>query len=91
MNLKIDPRRILREGAFDPSDPSVLPIGNETRIFVRAQDIDGSWRSVDIACLDRESLLVWLRSTEGGNPWTRTENVVLLILNHQPQEGGHVS
>lgn len=59
-----------RTGSSDPS----------TGIFVRAQNSDGKWDSVDIACLDAKSLLEWLRSRGGNNPWA--ENVVGILLGH---------
>lgn len=52
----------------------------EIGIPVRALD-DGKWVTTDIAHLDRESLLSWLRSRGGDNPWA--ENVVLILLGHE--------
>lgn len=56
-------------------DPDRGHCADATGIYVRAQR-DGKWASVDIAELDRASLLAWLRS--GG----REEQVVLLLLGH---------
>ena len=65
-NLHIDPAR---KGQF-----------GETGIFVRA--LDGTaWVSADIADLDRESLIEWLRSRGGDNPWA--EGVVAILLGHE--------
>lgn len=66
MKLNVDPNR------KDAGEPS-------TGIFVRALDGD-RWDSVDIAQLDRSSLLLWLRSRGGDNPWA--EDVVGIILGH---------
>jgi hypothetical protein len=53
----------------------------KTGIYVRATDGD-NWVSVDIAVLDKPSLLAWLRSRGGDNPWA--ENVVGALLGHGP-------
>ena len=66
MNLKIDPDRRLQ------------PV--ETGIYVRAQHPSGAWQSVDIFDLDKPSLLAWLRSRGGDNPWA--EDVVGILLGH---------
>ena len=50
-----------------------------TGIFVRAK-FNGHWLSVDIAHLDKESLLEWLRSRGGKNPWA--EDTVGILLGH---------
>jgi hypothetical protein len=52
----------------------------ETGICVRAINSDEKWASVDIAWLDRESLLTWLRGSSGDNPLA--ENVVCTLLGH---------
>lgn len=74
MNLKIDPERT----------KFVTERGVRTGIYVRAQRGEG-WESVDIAELDRDSLLVWLASRDdapdGGKRWR--ENVVLILLGHE--------
>ena len=54
----------------------------ETGIFVRAQNSVGGWESVDIVELEKESLLAWLKSRGGDNPWA--ESVVLILLGHEP-------
>ena len=51
----------------------------ETGIYVRAKR-DGKWESVDISELTAESLLQWLRSRDGDNPWA--EDVVGILLGH---------
>ncbi len=52
----------------------------DTGIYVRAQDINGKWGSFDICELTRASLLEWLKSRGGDNPWA--ENTVLILLGH---------
>lgn len=54
-----------------------------TGIFVRAQEVDGSWTSADIADLNRESLDAWLRSRGGENDWA--ESVVRILLGHRDE------
>jgi hypothetical protein len=65
MELDVDPKRV---GMY----------GN-TGIFVRARS-DGKWGNHDITELTSESLLAWLQSRGGDNPWA--ESVVLLLLGH---------
>ena len=60
-------------------DPSRYP-EDSTGIYVRAQDDTGAWRTVDIASLDKASLLVWIRS--GGGVNRLAENVVGALLGH---------
>jgi len=69
MILKVDQKRYIDE----KQDPI-------TGIYVRAQLTDESWESVDIAELDSTSLLLWLRSRGGANPFA--ENVVGILLGH---------
>lgn len=57
--------------------------GGSTGIFVRAVDVDGRLRPVDIVELDRPSLMAWLRSRGGDNRWA--EDVVLRLLGHEPE------
>lgn len=52
---------------------------NKTNIFVRARK-GQEFVSVDIAELDRASLLAWLRSRGGENVWA--ENVIGILLDH---------
>lgn len=52
-----------------------------TGIFVRAKDPNGQWVNADIWQLDRDSLIEWLRSRGGDNPWA--EQVVCLLLGHE--------
>jgi len=69
--LKIDPKR-LRMWRFEVPE-----------IVVGALDERGRYLAVDITCLDRESLLKWLRYRGGDNP--RAENTVLALLGHQTE------
>jgi hypothetical protein len=64
--MKVDPDRLI-------SEP-------ETGIFVRVEH-NGTFASVDIAHLDRDSLMAWLRSRGGDNPWA--ENTVAILLGHK--------
>ena len=59
------------------NDSSLL---GATGVYVRAQFSDGKWGSVDIAILTKESLLSWLKSRGGDNPWA--EDVVGILLGH---------
>jgi hypothetical protein len=53
----------------------------ETGIYVRAKyPSTGRWDSVDIASLDKASLLNWLKSRGGDNKLA--ENVVGILLGH---------
>ena len=61
-------------------DPDRVAVYSETGIFVRAQDAEGKWGSHDIAHLTAASLLAWLRSRGGHNPYA--ENVVGVLLAH---------
>jgi len=61
------------------ADPKRQNIG-ETGIFVRAKNTDDKWAAVDIVSLDKESLLMWLRSRGGKNEWA--ENTVGVLLGH---------
>ena len=51
-----------------------------TGIYVRAHTGGTQYANFDIAELDAESLLVWLRSRGGDNPWA--EDVVGILLGH---------
>jgi hypothetical protein len=68
LELTVDPKRALAEDE------------RATGIFVRARDPNGRIRNADIVELDRASLLVWLRSRGGDNPWA--EDVVGILLGH---------
>ena len=61
------------------ADPARMHLDDKTGIMVRAL-VDGLPESVDIARLDRQSLLDWLRSRGGDNDFA--EHVVLLLLGH---------
>lgn len=51
-----------------------------TGIFVRAQR-SGHWGSYDIFVLTKDSLMTWLRSRGGDNPWA--ESTVAILLGHE--------
>lgn len=70
--LKIDAKRAL--------------LGDETNvtgIFVRAQHEDGRWENVDIAALDKPSLLAWLKSRGGDNKSSGGDLVSKKEVNRQ--------
>jgi hypothetical protein len=73
MELKFDPERMKEKEKWEG-----------TGIYIRAQDEEGRWHSEDIALLDMPSLLEWLRSRGGYNPWA--EDVVGILLGH-----GHIA
>lgn len=67
-------------------DPDRYPPGHRrTEIVVRCRLPDGTWVAADIYSLDRESLLCWLRSRGGDNPWA--EEVVAKLLGHATPQG----
>ena len=55
------------------------PLTPETGIFVRA-DYQGKVISTDLSTLTKESLLEWLKSRGGNNPWA--EDTVGVILGY---------
>lgn len=55
----------------------------ETGILVRAK-INDRWGNADIADLNAESLLRWLRSRGGENVWA--ESCVFMILGHSQDD-----
>jgi hypothetical protein len=59
-------------------DPERTVYASATCIYVRAK-LQGKWGSYDIAQLDRESLLVWMR---GCGDSAMAERVVLMMLDH---------
>lgn len=67
MNLKIDSDRVKMQ----------MP---KLGINVRAQNDSGSWETADITVLTAESLLEWLKSKGGDNPFA--ENLVGIIFGH---------
>jgi hypothetical protein len=69
LEMNVDPQRKI-------NDPL-------TGIFVRAK-FNGEYVNADIYELDRDSLLSWLRSRGGSNPWA--ESVVLGLLAHKQPE-----
>lgn len=78
MGAKMPPWVDLRT---DPGRENQLKAGilRATNIPVRAKRGE-AFDNVDIVELDRISLLVWLRSRGGDNPWA--ENLVLILLGH---------
>jgi hypothetical protein len=68
-DLQIDPQRAVIAENFP-----------RTGVFVRAKDQSGKHQSVDIALLNKASLLALLRSRGGRNEWA--ENMVGLLLGH---------
>lgn len=61
-------------------DPLRLETHNgQTGVLVRAM-VNGSWAECDAACLDRTSLLAWLRSRGGVNEFA--ENFIGELLGH---------
>lgn len=66
------------------ADASRIYHAKATGVVVRALH-HGTWVTVDIAHLDRESLLVWLRSRGGRN--RLAEQLVLRLLGHQENTG----
>lgn len=66
-------------------------IKETTGIFIRAIGPDGKRGSFDIVHLEKESLLLWLKSRGGDNPWA--EDVVGLLMGHghlHPPDNGVV-
>ena len=63
--------------------PLLLNQGATVGIFARALK-DGEWKSVDIYELDYTSLIAWLRSRGGDNPWA--ESTVAILLGHEVTE-----
>lgn len=53
----------------------------ETGIAVRCLTDGGAYKQRDIAHLDAASLLIWLRSRGGCNPWA--ENTIGLLLHYE--------
>jgi hypothetical protein len=67
----------------DQSDDPFDDIESPTGIFIRAKDPEsGRFKTGDIYYLTSESLLAWLRSRDGNNPWA--ENTVGMLLGHGP-------
>ena len=69
MELKVDKKRWAEKDAW-----------GKTGIFVRALMSDNKWKSVDIVMLEKESLLKWLKSRDGNNPYA--EDVVGILLGY---------
>ncbi len=70
VEFKVDPERLK---LHDPEREE------GTGIWIRAT-LDGKWGSYDINALDKPSLLAWLKSRDGDNPWA--EDVVGHLLGH---------
>ena len=68
MELAVDKIRLENDYSF------------HTGVFVRAKFPNGKWDSVDVSLLTKESLLEWLRSRGGNNPYA--ENFVGILLNY---------
>lgn len=73
-----EPPKLVVDEAREIGDGESLD--RATGIFVRALGPEGRWGSFDIVELDKASLLTWLRSRGGYNPWA--ENTVALLLGH---------
>ena len=66
--MKVDPERLAKYG------------DNPTGYYVRSLH-DGKWGSYDCSVLERESLLVWLRSRHGPNGFM--EGLILGLLGYE--------
>jgi hypothetical protein len=69
----------MKDPTIDPKRAIEFADAN-TGIHLRAKDQDGKWLAADIATLDKESLIAWLRSRGGDNQWA--EDVVGILLGH---------
>jgi hypothetical protein len=74
--------QLLDDLHIDPQRAEMTDNFPRTGIFVRAKDQSGKHQSVDIALLNKASLLALLRSRGGQNEWA--ENTVGLLLGHGP-------
>ena len=72
--------QLLDDLHIDPQRAEMAENFPKTGIFVRAKDQTGKHQSVDIALLNKASLLALLRSRGGQNEWA--ENTVGLLLGH---------
>ena len=63
------------------ADPERSQCNDSTGIYIRAKK-DGEWQSIDIAELDRESLLLWIDA--GGEGFAH--RVVLAMLGHLQED-----
>lgn len=68
------------EAKINPERYNDKKTWGSTGIFVRAQHETGKWESVDIVLLTKDSLLEWLKSRGGSNPYA--EDVVGILLGH---------
>ncbi|QGJ88936.1 hypothetical protein PBI_TEAMOCIL_85 [Microbacterium phage Teamocil] len=62
------------------TDPERAALADATGVYVRAQRPDDRWDSVDMAELDRESLIEFVKSRGPVTDWAR--DLVLLLLGH---------
>jgi hypothetical protein len=74
--------QLLDDLHIDPERAVLADNLPRTGAFVRAKDQSGKHESVDIALLNKASLLALLRSRGGRNEWA--ENMVGLLLGHGP-------
>ena len=74
--------QLLDDLHIDPERAVMADNLPRTGAFVRAKDQTGKHQSVDIALLNKASLLALLRSRGGRNEWA--ENTVGLLLGHGP-------
>lgn len=65
---------------FDPQRRNRFQVAR-TGILVRAQNEDGKFENIDAVHLDASSMLVWLRSRGGYNPWA--EQVLFRVLGYE--------
>jgi hypothetical protein len=72
--------QLLEDLHIDPDRAAIAENFPRTGVFVRAKDQSGKHQSVDIALLNKASLLALLRSRGGRNEWA--ENMVGLLLGH---------
>ena len=72
--------QLLDDLHIDPQRAEMADNFPRTGIFVRAKDQTGKHQSVDIALLNKASLLALLRSRGGQNEWA--ENTVGVLLGH---------
>jgi hypothetical protein len=72
--------QLLDDLHIDPQRADMAENFPRTGTFVRAKDQSGKHQSVDIALLNKASLLALLRSRGGRNEWA--ENMVGLLLGH---------
>jgi hypothetical protein len=62
------------------TDPERAVLADATGLYIRAQRPDDRWDSVDIAELDRDSLVEFVLSRGPVNDWAR--DIIVIILGH---------